>query len=111
MQLNKGKADCQAYYENGYRKNGPYEIQPSNDPNIKFSVYCDMDLGGWTMIMRREANDPKTIFNRPFDNYKTGFGDLAYSHWLGKRSNIFYKKFLKFSNLNNKFKDWKKLIY
>lgn len=85
-------ADCEDYYKAGYYKNGAYEIQPSNDPASKFSAYCDMDLGGWTMIMRRDANDQRTIFNRPFENYKSGFGDLMNNHWLGNFfENIFYE--------------------
>ncbi len=73
--------DCADYYRAGNTKNGIYEIQPTEID--KFKVYCNMDLGGWTVIMKRNKLKDKTNFNRPMANYKSGFGDLNYNHWLG----------------------------
>ena len=77
--------DCADYYRAGNRKNGIYEIQSTEKE--KFKVFCNMDLGGWTVIMKRDKLKDKTKFNRPMANYKSGFGDLNYNHWLG---NSFY---------------------
>ncbi len=74
--------DCADYYRAGNTKNGIYEIQPTEKD--KFKVFCNMDLGGWTAIMKRDKLKDKTNFARPIANYKSGFGDLNYNHWLGK---------------------------
>lgn len=82
-------ADCADLYRGGHRKNDVYEIQPTPEKSSKFQVYCDMERGGWTVIMRREASDRSAEFNRPLENYKTGFGDLKKNHWLGNINIVF----------------------
>lgn len=76
-------SDCGDYFRAGYRDNGVYEIQPTSDIKSAFNVYCDMKLGGWTMIMKRDKNKDHTVFKRALANYKTGFGDLSKNHFLG----------------------------
>lgn len=50
-------------------------------------MYCDMDLNpsgmghGWTVIQRRI--DGSLDFDRPWDCYKSGFGDFTKNFWLG----------------------------
>ena len=49
---------------------------------------CDMetDGGGWTVILRRRRNDPRTSFNRGWDDYENGFGDPNHEYWIGLRN-------------------------
>ena len=44
----------------------------------------ETDGGGWTVIQRR-TGDPFVDFFRNWDEYKEGFGDLQYDHWLGNK--------------------------
>lgn len=83
--LNKEKvySDCTDYFKAGNRDDGVYMIQPTEDPKSAFNVYCNMTAGGWTAIMKRDQRDKRTSFRRPLANYKTGFGDLSFNHFLG----------------------------
>ncbi|XP_041361556.1 veficolin-1-like [Gigantopelta aegis] len=49
----------------------------------KMKVRCDMttDNGGWLTFVRRVKGG--VDFNRPWKDYKHGFGDLAGDFWLG----------------------------
>lgn len=74
--------DCSDYYKMGKRLNGVYQIMP--DPKNKtFEVFCDMESmgGGWTVVQRRK--DGSINFNRTWDEYKNGFGNLSGEFWLG----------------------------
>ncbi|XP_077194175.1 fibroleukin [Paroedura picta] len=74
--------DCADYFALGKRHNGIYRISP--DPtNDSFEVYCDMESmgGGWTVIQFRQ--DGSTNFNRTWNEYKNGFGNLSREFWLG----------------------------
>ncbi|NXP10333.1 FGL2 protein, partial [Thinocorus orbignyianus] len=74
--------DCADHYIAGRRSNGIYRISP--DPrNDSFEVYCDMQAhgGGWTVLQRRQ--DGSTDFNRTWNDYKNGFGNLSREFWLG----------------------------
>ncbi|ELW49016.1 Angiopoietin-related protein 5 [Tupaia chinensis] len=48
-------------------------------------VFCDMrEDGGWTVIQRREWGTEQPLdFERCWQEYKQGFGDLGGDHWLG----------------------------
>ncbi|CAC5404489.1 Tenascin,Fibrinogen-like protein A,Ryncolin-2,Ryncolin-4,Tenascin-X,Fibrinogen C domain-containing protein 1-A,Techylectin-5B,Angiopoietin-related protein 7,Ficolin-1-A,Angiopoietin-related protein 1,Ficolin-1-B,Ficolin-2,Ryncolin-1,Tenascin-R,Ryncolin-3,Ficolin-1,Fibrinogen C domain-containing protein 1-B,Fibrinogen C domain-containing protein 1 [Mytilus coruscus] len=60
---------------------GVYVIQPEN--GLSMTVFCEMntDKGGWTNIQRRY--DGTVDFYRFWEDYKTGFGNIAGEHWLG----------------------------
>ncbi|XP_076071899.1 fibrinogen-like protein A [Mytilus galloprovincialis] len=62
-------------------KSGVYCIQP--EKGYEIAVYCDMDIddGGWTTIQRRY--DGTVDFYRYWEDYRSGFGDIAGEHWLG----------------------------
>ena len=52
-------------------------------------VVCDMETigGGWTVILRRKRNVLTHInFNRKWDDYENGFGNLHTEFWIGLRN-------------------------
>ncbi|XP_072233936.1 microfibril-associated glycoprotein 4-like [Leuresthes tenuis] len=60
---------------------GVYIIQPVG-ASSPFPVYCEMRPdGGWTVFQRRSGGE--VSFNRKWEAYKSGFGDLSEDHWLG----------------------------
>ncbi|MEE6481407.1 hypothetical protein FKM82_012854 [Ascaphus truei] len=74
--------DCSDHYKAGKKVNGIYRVTP--DPKNKtFEVYCDMESmgGGWTLVQIRK--DGSTSFNRTWNDYKIGFGNLSGEFWLG----------------------------
>ncbi|XP_076815435.1 uncharacterized protein LOC143461558 isoform X5 [Clavelina lepadiformis] len=71
---------CRDHYTSGSDTSGVYTIYPISDP---IQVYCDQvrDGGGWTVIQRRF--DGSLNFNRPWLDYRSGFGSASGEHWLG----------------------------
>ncbi|XP_078660662.1 microfibril-associated glycoprotein 4-like [Branchiostoma floridae x Branchiostoma belcheri] len=61
---------------------GVYDIMPVGLTS-PISVYCDQttDGGGWTVIQRRF--DGSIDFNRPFNDFRYGFGSANGEQWLG----------------------------
>lgn len=73
---------CQEIYQfRKIRKSGIQRIQLDNG-ELK-DVYCQMEIdgGGWTLLQRREKGDE--TFERNWDDYAKGFGNLTKDFWLG----------------------------
>ncbi|KAK7807452.1 hypothetical protein U0070_025084, partial [Myodes glareolus] len=69
----------------GVNASGVYTIRVANMTR-PLKVFCDMetDGGGWTVIQRRQ--DGSMSFQRTWDEYKEGFGNVAREYWLGNEA-------------------------
>ncbi|VDL82792.1 unnamed protein product [Nippostrongylus brasiliensis] len=76
-------ADCNDWYNAGYRDDGEYFIDLNNTP---YKVYCDMNTegGGWTVFQRR-VDGSDSFWNHTWEEYKLGFGEFGANSnfWLG----------------------------
>ncbi|CAH1776492.1 unnamed protein product [Owenia fusiformis] len=73
--------DCEDWFNRGIRKSGSYVIQPNlNLP--PFHIYCNMADNGWSVIQRR-IDGTVSFYDKIWDEYKNGFGDLNGEFWLG----------------------------
>ena len=74
------KASCLEWKENGCDVNRVYPILING---ATVNVFCDMQIdgGGWTVLQNRF--DGSVDFNRIWEDYKNGFGDLNGEFWLG----------------------------
>ncbi|CAN9508125.1 unnamed protein product [Ophioblennius macclurei] len=60
---------------------GEYEIHPAAS-KVSFKVYCEMRPdGGWTVIQKRTGS--AVSFNKKWNSYENGFGQITGDHWLG----------------------------
>ncbi|CAH6777109.1 angiopoietin-4 [Phodopus roborovskii] len=77
--------DCAEIKGSGANASGVYTIRVANMTR-PLKVFCDMDTdgGGWTLIQRRQ--DGSTSFQRTWEEYKEGFGNVAGEHWLGNEA-------------------------
>ena len=46
------------------------------------NVYCDMTNGGW-ILFQRNLFPGTNFFRKNWESFKTGFGDLTQSFWMG----------------------------
>ncbi|XP_066936202.1 ficolin-2-like [Clytia hemisphaerica] len=69
---------CLEWLERGFTLDGVYKILTVGEEK---EVFCDMTGGGWTMIQRRLNGD--IDFNRGWQSYKEGFGDVNGDFWIG----------------------------
>ena len=71
--------DCKEVYQRGCTQDGVYTIDPGCMK--PFQVYCDMRNGQWIVFQRRRNGQEN--FNRTWEEYKYGFGNLKWEFWLG----------------------------
>ena len=76
--------DCQDAYTKGIKESGPVQLSWGNGSS--FPASCDMETegGGWTVIQRRINSTIK--FNRQWNEYVRGFGNVEGSFWLGLKA-------------------------
>ncbi|XP_072027413.1 microfibril-associated glycoprotein 4-like [Amphiura filiformis] len=74
--------DCAEIYSKQFLSNGVYSISPAF-LGASLDVMCDMDNGGWTVIIQRLGTAGSTSFNRDRASYKQGFGNPDSDYWLG----------------------------
>ncbi|XP_044127308.1 angiopoietin-related protein 5-like [Bufo gargarizans] len=77
--------DCSDIWQrNNLTTSGIYMIKPK-EAEFSFPVYCEMSLnGGWTLIQKHNGVDGLS-FEKTWEEYENGFGDLQGEHWLGLR--------------------------
>ncbi|PIK38851.1 putative ryncolin-1-like [Apostichopus japonicus] len=77
------RRDCYDIFNGGATVDGIYTIYPTGWESTGFQVYCEMstDGGGWTVFQRRSTTNEG--FSQGWAQYKAGFGDVNYDHWLG----------------------------
>ncbi|XP_061190467.1 fibrinogen-like protein A [Saccostrea echinata] len=76
--------DCRDIFVNGQTRSGVYQMYPfKNDKSRVVNVSCNMENCGrwWTVIQKRRGGSVN--FNRFWDEYKNGFGNLEDSFWIG----------------------------
>ncbi|GBO28419.1 Techylectin-like protein, partial [Araneus ventricosus] len=79
--------DCEEMLQTGHNKSGIYTIWPRSrvTEDKPLDVFCDMDTdgGGWTVLQRRgDFKRPLDYFNKDWESYKKGFGDIDKEFWL-----------------------------
>lgn len=87
--------DCSEIYSLGYRDDGVYRIRLENSLdinikcNLKEAIYWAAVAkgaesasleGGWVVIQNRRS---ESNFDRSWEDYKNGFGNLDSNFWLG----------------------------
>ena len=94
---------CLVLLRHGFNQSGQYTINP--DGNGEFNVFCDMttDGGGWTIIQRRESGT--VHFDRNWNEYRDGFGDVTGELWLGN-DRLHRLTFSGLHNLRVDLEDW-----
>ncbi|XP_019642244.1 PREDICTED: microfibril-associated glycoprotein 4-like [Branchiostoma belcheri] len=87
---------------------GVHDIKPLGMSN-PISVYCDQttDGGGWTVIQRRF--DGSLHFDRPYNDYKYGFGSANGEQWLGLEG-MYHLTFHNAYELYIELEDWSGVV-
>ena len=75
---NSPPRDCREVYERGCTREGVYTIDPKCPGQKPFQVYCSNQ---YTVFQRRRNGAVE--FNKTWEEYKNGFGDVNWEVWLG----------------------------
>ncbi|CAL4248422.1 unnamed protein product, partial [Meganyctiphanes norvegica] len=82
-----GARNCKELQDLGMSEDGPNIIYPlPNHPETPVMVFCDQTTqgGGWTAILRRDDSfEELTDFDRTFEEYAAGFGDVNNDFYIG----------------------------
>merc|ERR1719376_252975 len=71
---------CKAWFDLGFTVNAVYNLDYGTNP-AGIKAWCDMENGGYTVLLKRyDGSEP---FNRPWSEYRTGFGKRDSEYWLG----------------------------
>ncbi|XP_067940566.1 uncharacterized protein [Watersipora subatra] len=77
--------DCQDVFDNGERNSGAaYTLHTDPDSAPVLAVCQFDDQSGWTLIQRRL--DGTIDFNRGWDEYARGFGNIQGEYWIGLKN-------------------------
>ncbi|XP_067941086.1 ficolin-2-like [Watersipora subatra] len=75
-------ADCQDAFDNGERNSGAVYTLYTDPESAPVLAVCQFDdQSGWTLIQRRL--DGTIDFNRGWDEYARGFGNIQGEYWIG----------------------------
>ncbi|KAF7692252.1 angiopoietin-related protein 4 [Silurus meridionalis] len=73
-------SNCHDVFLRGETRSGVYTLQPHDSTPLH--VYCEITAdGGWTVIQRR--HDGSVDFDKLWNEYQNGFGNLDGEFWLG----------------------------
>eukprot|EP00111_Clytia_hemisphaerica_P003109 TCONS_00008811-protein len=83
ISLVKNATDCKDISKKGWSMDGVYGVEIPEEPSMYRSIRCRMSLldGGWTVVQRRKYGD--ITFDKSWNEYKAGFGDLSKDFWYG----------------------------
>ena len=76
--------DCVELKKLGIKDSGVYFVRDKKTAGaVNKKVFCDMttDGGGWIVMQKRF--DGSVDFNRDWNSYRDGFGDVKGEHWVG----------------------------
>ncbi|PIC27793.1 hypothetical protein B9Z55_019940 [Caenorhabditis nigoni] len=78
--------NCQDWMKAGFTDSGKYTILVNG---VETEVWCDMQTygGGWVLFQNR-LDDTESYWDRKWDEYKNGFGDIDENSnfWLGNEA-------------------------
>ncbi|XP_068445978.1 angiopoietin-related protein 3 [Clinocottus analis] len=80
LDVNDLPRDCSELFIKGETTSGIYVIKPNQSE--PFNVYCEMGSDGGSTVIQRRADD-SVDFDKTWDKYEKGFGDLENDFWLG----------------------------
>ncbi|KAL6108272.1 angptl3 [Pungitius sinensis] len=80
LDVNDLSMDCSELFNKGETNSGIYVIKPNQSE--PFNAYCEMGSDGGSTVIQRRADD-LVDFDKTWEEYERGFGDLEKDFWLG----------------------------